>query len=61
MNGSKLYTLPKLPYDYKALAPAISEEQLTCTIRNTTRPTLPGQTQSSENLTRPGKRMQIPT
>ena len=29
MDGSKLYSLPKLPYDYKALAPAISEEQLT--------------------------------
>lgn len=29
MDGNKLYTLPKLPYDYKALAPAISEEQLT--------------------------------
>jgi Fe-Mn family superoxide dismutase len=29
MDGSKLYTLPRLPYDYKALAPAISEEQLT--------------------------------
>jgi|WetSurMetagenome_2_1015567.scaffolds.fasta_scaffold10536_4 superoxide dismutase, Fe-Mn family len=29
MEGSKLYSLPKLPYDYKALAPAISEEQLT--------------------------------
>ena len=28
MEGSTLYTLPKLPYDYKALAPAISEEQL---------------------------------
>jgi len=25
----KLYTLPKLPYDYKALAPYISEDQLT--------------------------------
>jgi superoxide dismutase, Fe-Mn family len=29
MDESKLYSLPKLPYDYKALAPAISEEQLT--------------------------------
>jgi len=29
MNESKFYSLPKLPYDYKALAPAISEEQLT--------------------------------
>jgi len=29
MDGSKLYLLPKLPYDYKALAPLISEEQLT--------------------------------
>jgi superoxide dismutase, Fe-Mn family len=29
MDGSKLYTLPKLPYDYKALIPYISEEQLT--------------------------------
>jgi Fe-Mn family superoxide dismutase len=29
MNGSKLYSLPKLPYDYNALVPAISEEQLT--------------------------------
>ena len=29
MDGIKLYSLPKLPYDYKALAPAISEEQLT--------------------------------
>jgi Fe-Mn family superoxide dismutase len=29
MDGNKLYSLPKLPYDYKALAPAISEEQLT--------------------------------
>jgi Fe-Mn family superoxide dismutase len=28
MNGSKLYVLPKLPYDYTALAPAISEGQL---------------------------------
>ena len=25
----KTYTLPKLPYDYKALAPYISEDQLT--------------------------------
>jgi len=25
----KLYTLPKLPYDYKSLAPYISEDQLT--------------------------------
>ena len=29
METGKLYTLPKLPYDYKALAPYISEEQLT--------------------------------
>lgn len=29
MEGCKLYSLPKLPYDFKALAPAISEEQLT--------------------------------
>jgi len=29
MEVSKLYTLPKLPYDYKALAPYISETQLT--------------------------------
>jgi superoxide dismutase, Fe-Mn family len=29
MENPKLYTLPKLPYDYKALAPYISEEQLT--------------------------------
>jgi superoxide dismutase, Fe-Mn family len=29
MENGKLYTLPKLPYDYKALAPYISEEQLT--------------------------------
>jgi len=29
MEQGKLYTLPKLPYDYKALAPYISEEQLT--------------------------------
>lgn len=29
MDGNKLYSLPKLPYDYKALVPAISEEQLT--------------------------------
>jgi Fe-Mn family superoxide dismutase len=29
MNGSKQYSLPKLPYDYNALVPAISEEQLT--------------------------------
>jgi Fe-Mn family superoxide dismutase len=29
MDESKLYSLPKLPYDYKALAPAMSEEQLT--------------------------------
>jgi Fe-Mn family superoxide dismutase len=28
MEVSKLYSLPKLPYDYKALAPYISEEQL---------------------------------
>ncbi|MCK9630177.1 MAG: superoxide dismutase [Methanoregula sp.] len=29
MEPGKLYTLPKLPYDYAALAPYISEEQLT--------------------------------
>lgn len=29
MTESKLYSLDKLPYDFKALAPAISEEQLT--------------------------------
>jgi len=29
MELGKLYTLPKLPYEYKALAPYISEEQLT--------------------------------
>jgi superoxide dismutase, Fe-Mn family len=28
MEGTKFYTLPDLPYDYKALAPYISEEQL---------------------------------
>lgn len=28
MDGNRVYTLPKLPYDYKALAPALSEEQL---------------------------------
>jgi superoxide dismutase, Fe-Mn family len=29
MDANKFYSLPKLPYDYKALAPYISEEQLT--------------------------------
>jgi Fe-Mn family superoxide dismutase len=29
MDGRTFYSLPKLPYDYRALAPAISEEQLT--------------------------------
>jgi Fe-Mn family superoxide dismutase len=29
MENPKLYSLPKLPYDYKALVPYISEEQLT--------------------------------
>ncbi len=29
MDGNNLYSLPKLPYDYKALAPAMSGEQLT--------------------------------
>jgi Fe-Mn family superoxide dismutase len=29
MEAGKVYTLPKLPYGYKALAPYISEEQLT--------------------------------
>ncbi len=29
MEPGTLYTLPKLPYEYKALAPYISEEQLT--------------------------------
>lgn len=29
MESGTLYTLPKLPYEYKALAPYISEEQLT--------------------------------
>jgi Fe-Mn family superoxide dismutase len=29
MEAGKAYTLPKLPYGYKALAPYISEEQLT--------------------------------
>jgi Fe-Mn family superoxide dismutase len=29
MDASKLYSLPKLPYDYAALAPYISEQQLT--------------------------------
>ena len=29
MESGKLYTLQKLPYEYKALAPYISEEQLT--------------------------------
>jgi len=29
MESAKLYTLPKLPYEYTALAPYISEEQLT--------------------------------
>ena len=29
METGKFYSLPKLPYDYKALAPYISEEQLT--------------------------------
>lgn len=29
MAGDKLYTLPKLPYDYAALEPSVSKEQLT--------------------------------
>ncbi len=29
MDAGRLYTLPKLPYGYKALVPYISEEQLT--------------------------------
>jgi Fe-Mn family superoxide dismutase len=29
MIAGRLYTLPKLPYGYKALVPYISEEQLT--------------------------------
>jgi Fe-Mn family superoxide dismutase len=29
MDANKFYSLPKLPYDYKALIPYISEEQLT--------------------------------
>ena len=29
MANEKLYTLPKLPYDYAALEPFISKEQLT--------------------------------
>ena len=29
MEGEKYYSLPKLPYSYKDLAPSISEEQLT--------------------------------
>jgi Fe-Mn family superoxide dismutase len=29
MDANKFYSLPKLPYDYKALVPFISEEQLT--------------------------------
>jgi Fe-Mn family superoxide dismutase len=29
MEAGRIYTLPKLPYGYKALAPYISEEQLT--------------------------------
>jgi Fe-Mn family superoxide dismutase len=29
MEGIKTFTLPKLPYDYNALAPYISEQQLT--------------------------------
>jgi superoxide dismutase, Fe-Mn family len=29
IEGVKTFSLPKLPYDYKALAPYISEEQLT--------------------------------
>ena len=29
MEAGKLYILPKLPYGYKALAPYVSEEQLT--------------------------------
>jgi Fe-Mn family superoxide dismutase len=29
MDANKFYSLPKLPYDYTALAPNISEEQLT--------------------------------
>jgi len=29
MDESKLYSLPKLPYDFRALVPALSEEQLT--------------------------------
>jgi len=29
MDESKLYSLPKLPYDFRALMPALSEEQLT--------------------------------
>ena len=29
MDANKFYSLPKLPYEYKALAPNISEEQLT--------------------------------
>ncbi len=29
MEAGKVFTLPKLPYGYKALAPYISEEQLT--------------------------------
>ena len=29
MEKIKSFTLPKLPYDYKALAPYISEQQLT--------------------------------
>ena len=29
LDASKLYSLPKLPYDYAALAPYISEQQLT--------------------------------
>lgn len=28
MEKNRFYTLPALPYDYKALSPSISEEQL---------------------------------
>ena len=61
MDGNELYVFPKLLFNYKELAPAISEEQLTLHHTKHHQAMLPGQTQSSGNLTRPGKRTQIST
>ena len=59
MEAGRIYTLPKLPYGYKALAPYISEEQLTLHHQKHHQAYVTGQTQFWTNLTRHERKMPI--